>query len=60
MTITIIDLSSIRSDQFVDANPGAHPLFHSDGGYQYTSPIFVRMLKDNGMEQSMSRVHSLH
>lgn len=41
----------------VDANPGAHPLFHSDGGYQYTSPIFVRMLKDNGMEQSMSRVH---
>jgi putative transposase len=41
----------------VEANPGAHPLFHSDGGYQYTSPIFVRMLKDNGMEQSMSRVH---
>ncbi|MFR4505051.1 MAG: DDE-type integrase/transposase/recombinase [Catenibacterium sp.] len=44
----------------VDANPGAHPLFHSDGGYQYTSPVFVRMLKDNGMEQSMSRVHSPH
>ena len=41
----------------VDANPGAHPLFHSDGGFQYTSPVFVRMLKDNGMEQSMSRVH---
>ena len=41
----------------VEANPGAHPLFHSDGGYQYTSPFFVRMLKDNGMEQSMSRVH---
>ena len=41
----------------VEANPGAHPLFHSDGGFQYTSPVFVRMLKDNGMEQSMSRVH---
>lgn len=41
----------------IDANPGAHPLFHSDGGFQYTSPVFVRMLKDNGMEQSMSRVH---
>ena len=39
------------------ASSGAHPLFHSDGGFQYTSPVFVRMLKDNGMEQSMSRVH---
>ena len=41
----------------VETNPGAHPLFHSDGGFQYTSPVFVRMLKNNGMEQSMSRGH---
>jgi len=38
-------------------NPDAHPLFHSDGGYQYTSPAFVHMLKQQGMTQSMSRVH---
>ena len=41
----------------VVANPDAHPLFHSDGGYQYTSPAFIKMLKDQGMVQSMSRVH---
>ena len=38
-------------------NPDAHPLFHSDGGYQYTSPAFITMLKQQGMTQSMSRVH---
>ena len=38
-------------------NPTAQPLFHSDGGYQYTSPAFINMLTQQGMTQSMSRVH---
>lgn len=33
----------------IEVNPGAHPLFHSDGGFHYTSLVFVRMLKNNGM-----------
>ena len=41
----------------VKDNPDAHPLAHSDGGFQYTSPIFINMLKKHGMTQSMSRVH---
>ena len=44
-------------DKAVQANKDAHPLFHSDGGYQYTSPAFVNMLKKQEMTQSMSRVH---
>ena len=44
-------------DKAVKDNPDAHPLFHSDGGYQYTSPAFIDMLKKHGMTQSMSRVH---
>lgn len=40
----------------VEANPQAHPIFHSDRGYQYTSPTFVRMLNKAGMIRSMSRV----
>lgn len=44
-------------DKAVQANKDAHPLFHSDGGYQYTSPTFVNMLKKQEMTQSMSRVH---
>lgn len=43
-------------EQAIKNNPGAHPLFHSDRGYQYTSPIFQSKLKEQGMEQSMSRV----
>lgn len=31
-------------------------LLHSDRGYQYTSPSFKKILKENGMIQSMSRV----
>ena len=27
-------------DEAVQANPNAHPLFHSDRGFQYTSKIF--------------------
>lgn len=41
----------------INNNPNAQPLFHSDGGYQYTSPAFINMLKQQGMTQSMSRVH---
>ena len=40
----------------VKANPDAHPLFHSDRGFQYTSHTFHQMLEDTGMTQSMSRV----
>lgn len=43
-------------DVAVEANPGAHPLFHSDRGYQYTSKAFHKKLIDAGMTQSMSRV----
>ena len=45
-------------DKAVKENPDAHPLFHSDGGFQYTSPAFINKLKEQGMTQSMSRVHS--
>lgn len=42
--------------QAVAVNPNAHPLFHSDRGYQYTSGKFKELLDAAGMEQSMSRV----
>lgn len=40
----------------VDTNPGAHPLFHSDRGFQYTNRVFHQMLEDEGIVQSMSRI----
>ena len=40
----------------VKANPGAHPLFHSDRGFQYTNRTFHYKLEQAGMTQSMSRV----
>mgnify|MGYP002516589248 FL=1 len=40
----------------VKANPDAHPLFHSDRGFQYTNRTFHHMLEEAGMTQSMSRV----
>ena len=40
----------------VAAEPGAHPLFHSDRGFQYTSAVFHQKLQTAGMKQSMSRV----
>ena len=40
----------------VKANPDAHPLFHSDRGFQYTNRTFHQMREDAGMIQSMSRV----
>lgn len=43
-------------DDALLANPGAHPLFHSDRGYQYTSKEFHSKLIAAGMTQSMSRV----
>lgn len=36
--------------------PGSKPLLHSDRGYQYTSLDFKKILDDNKMTQSMSRV----
>ncbi len=43
-------------DKAVKANPDAHPLFHSDRGFQYTGRVFYRKLQQAGMTQSMSRV----
>ena len=43
-------------DDAVAENTDAHPLFHSDRGYQYTSKIFHTKLMAANMRQSMSRV----
>ena len=43
-------------DKALATNPEAKPLFHSDRGFQYTSKVFQRKLKEHEMEQSMSRV----
>ena len=43
-------------DEAVRKNPDAHPLFHSDRGFQYTNRTFHAKLKAAGMVQSMSRV----
>ena len=43
-------------DKAIATNPDAKPLFHSDRGFQYTSKVFQRKLKEHEMEQSMSRV----
>ena len=43
-------------DKAVKTNPDAHPLFHSDRGFQYTSRAFHYKLVQAGMTQSMSRV----
>lgn len=42
--------------QAVIKYPDAHPLFHSDRGFQYTNKTFHNMLEEAGMTQSMSRV----
>ncbi|MUG74116.1 IS3 family transposase [Paenibacillus validus] len=36
--------------------PGSTPMLHSDRGYQYTSLSFKKILDDNNLTQSMSRV----
>lgn len=43
-------------DEAVALNPDAHPLFHSNRGFQYTSKSFRSKLMDAKMRQSMSRV----
>lgn len=43
-------------DLAVSKYPDAHPLFHSDRGFQYTSKQFKTRLNKAGMTQSMSRV----
>ena len=43
-------------DLAVNKYPDAHPLFHSDRGFQYTSKQFRAKLDKQGMKQSMSRV----
>lgn len=43
-------------DLAVSKYPDAHPLFHSDRGFQYTSKQFKHRLDKAGMTQSMSRV----
>ena len=43
-------------DEAVSLNPEAHPLFHSDRGFQYTSRAFYNKLQAAKMRQSMSRV----
>ena len=43
-------------DKAVADNPDAHPLFHSDRGFQYTNRSFHTKLEAAGMTQSMSRV----
>lgn len=43
-------------DEAVRLEPKAHPLFHSDRGFQYTSAQFSTRLKKHRMKQSMSRV----
>ena len=43
-------------DFAVKNNPKAHPIFHSDRGYQYTNRTFLSKLVAAGMTQSMSRI----
>ena len=43
-------------DKAIASNPDAKPIFHSDRGFQYTSKVFQQKLKEQEMEQSMSRV----
>jgi len=43
-------------DRAAAENPNAHPLFHSDRGFQYTTQVFHDKLAAAGMTQSMSRV----
>ena len=43
-------------DAALKAYPDAHPIFHSDRGFQYTNRVFHTKLEEAGMTQSMSRV----
>lgn len=50
------DLVLNTLDEAVRLEPTAHPLFHTDRGFQYTSKDMHNRLKKYGMQQSMSRV----
>lgn len=43
-------------DAAIEANPDAHPIFHSDRGFQYTNRAFHAKIESAGMIHSMSRV----
>lgn len=43
-------------DKAMENEPDAHPLFHSDRGFQYTSYEFFNRIKEHHMRQSMSRI----
>jgi transposase InsO family protein len=43
-------------DKAIANNPDAKPIFHSDRGFQYTSKLFQAKLREQQMQQSMSRV----
>ncbi|MGL9891929.1 IS3 family transposase [Enterococcus mundtii] len=43
-------------DEAIRLEPKAHPLLHSDRGFQYTSKNMRTKIKNQGMKQSMSRV----
>ena len=38
------------------AEPDAHPLCHSDRGFQYTSQQFFSLMQEHGCKHSMSRI----
>ena len=50
------DLVLQTFDKALEANPDAHPLFHSDRGFQYTNKTFHAKIMEADMTQSMSRV----
>ena len=52
----LTDVTEFKYDAAVAQNPDAHPLFHSDRGFQYTNRIFHAKIEAAGMVQSMSRV----
>ena len=55
----ILDLYDRRFSNFdiaVGRYPDAHPLFHSDRGFQYTGKAFHSKIESAGMIHSMSRV----
>ena len=49
-------MCSTTYDKALKDNPDARPIFHSDRGFQYTSRMFQKKLREQGIQQSMSRV----
>lgn len=47
-------------DVAVNANRDAHPLFHSDRGFQYTSRVFHAKLEAAGMTQKYVKSSKMH